>query len=127
MFSIELQLISLVWNPKGGSQALSIRIRGQHSFNILLTSNEIHFSHEMLCFQLNYSLSPLCRTRREEIKRSLSESGVNTFLTFSWHLAEHVFLLKCYVFNRIRPYLRFVEPEGGKSSALYENPWSIHV
>ena len=83
MFSIELQLISLVSNPKGRNQALSIRIRGRQVFNVLLTSNEIRFSHKMLCFQLNYSLSPLSRTRREEIKRSLSESGVDKFLTFS--------------------------------------------
>ena len=78
MFSIELELISVVPNPKG------------------------------------------------EINRSLSESGVDTFLRFSWHLAKHVFLLKCNVFHRISAYLRCVEPEGGKPSALYQNPGSMY-
>ena len=78
MFSIELELISVVWNPKSGNQVLSIRIRGRYIFNV------------------------------------------------SSHCIKNVFLLKWHVFNGIRGYLCRVEPEGGKSSALYQNPGSIH-
>ena len=53
MFSIELELISVVANPKGGNQALSIRIRVGYIFNVFLASREIRFSAKMLCFQLN--------------------------------------------------------------------------
>ncbi len=78
MFSIELEPISFVADPKGGNQALSIRIRGRYIFNVFLTYN------------------------------------------------ENVVRLKCYVFDWIRAYLRCGEPEGGKSSALYQNPGSTH-
>ena len=79
MFSIELELISVVSNPKGGNQALS-----------------------------------------------LSESGVDTCLTFSCHLAKFVFLLKCSVFKEIRAYLRCGEPEGRKPNAASQNPGSMY-
>ena len=45
-------------------------------------------SSRMLCFQLNWSLSPLWRARREETERCESESGLHVFLTFSWHLMK---------------------------------------
>ena len=38
-----------------------------------------------------------------------------------------VFLTKRYVFVRTRAYLRYVEPEGGKPSALYQNPGTISL
>ena len=53
MFSIELELTSVVANPKGGNQALSIRIRGRCIFNGFLASRETRFSAKMQCFQLN--------------------------------------------------------------------------
>ena len=79
MFSIEVELVPLCGDPKGGNQALSIRIRGRGIFSVVLTSHEKQFS-----------------------------------------------LLQCDVFNWISGYLRCVEPEGGKSSALYQNPGSTH-
>ena len=94
MFSIELEHISVAANPKGGNQALSITIRGRYILDVFLTCNEIRFSYEMVCFPLNSSLSPLCRTRRGEIERSLSESGVDTFVMFSSHMSKNVVLLK---------------------------------
>ena len=39
---------------------------------------------------------------------------------------KNLFLIKWYVFNRIRPYLGCGEPEGRKPSALYQNPGSMH-
>ena len=66
------------------------------------------------------------RTRRGEIKRPLSESAVDTFFVFSRHLMKNVFLSKWHFLQRdSRIYYRF-EPEGGKSSALYQNPLSTH-
>ena len=53
MFEIELELISVVANPKGGNQALSIRIRGRYIFNVFLASRETRFSSKVQCFQLN--------------------------------------------------------------------------
>ena len=43
-FYVELDLISLIANPKGGNQALSIRIRGRHVFRVFLSSYEKRFS-----------------------------------------------------------------------------------
>ena len=83
MFSIELELISVVSKPTGGNQALSIRIRGRYIFNVFLASRETRVSAKMICFQSNWRPPPLCGARREEIERSLSESGVDTFLLFS--------------------------------------------
>ena len=68
MSSFELVLISAISNPKGGSRALSIRIR-----------------------------------------------------------AQYLFLQKRYVLVRIRAYLHYIEPEGGKPSALYQNPGTISL
>ena len=79
----EFELISVVLNPKGESQALSIRIQGRSIFNVFLPSNEKLVSYKMLCFQFNESLSPLWRARREETERCESESEVDAFLTFS--------------------------------------------
>ena len=78
MFSIELELISFMSNPKGGNQAPSIRIRCRHIFRVFSTSYEKRFSIKMTLFQRD---------------------------------------------SRI--YYRF-EPEGDKSSALYQNPLSTH-
>ena len=130
MFSIKLELISVVAKPEGGNRTLRVRILGRCIFNVFLTSNEKLFlikcfvfnemgaylccgepkgrkpnaasqnpgsmyfnvcltshetlvSYQMPCFQLNWSLSPLWRTRREETERCESESGVDLFLTFS--------------------------------------------
>ena len=74
MFPIELELISVVADPKGGNRVLSIRVRGRYTFDVFLTSNETRFSLKMLGFQLNLSSSPLWRTRREETKRSLYQN-----------------------------------------------------
>ena len=113
-------------SPKGGNRRLRVRIRGRCILNVSLTSHEKLVSYKMLCFQLNWSLSPSWRIRREETERCESESGVHVFLTCSWHLMKNLFLVKCYVFNRIRPYLGCGEPEGRKPSALYQNPGSMH-
>ena len=53
MFSIELDLISVVADPKGENQALSIRIRGRYIFNVFLASRETRVSAKMQCFQLH--------------------------------------------------------------------------
>ncbi len=113
------------------------------------------------------------RTRREEIKRPLSESAVDSFFMSSRHLTKNVFPMKCNVFKEIQEFTivsnpkggnqapsirircrlifhvfstsyekRFshemqcfqgdsriyyrLEPEGRKSSALYQNPLSTH-
>ena len=50
---MELELISFVADPKGGNQALSIRIRGRFIFNVFLASNETRFSSETMAFILN--------------------------------------------------------------------------
>ena len=49
-------------------------------------ANEKHFFFIMMCFELNWRLSPLCQTRRGEIERPLPESGVDAYLTLSRHL-----------------------------------------
>ncbi len=80
---MKLELISVVANPKGGNRTLRVRIRGRCIFNVFLTSNEKLVSCKMPCFQLNWSLSLLWRTRREETERCESESGVDVFLTLT--------------------------------------------
>ena len=40
------------------------------------------------------------------------------------HMMINVFLKKPNLFAWIRPHILYVEPEGGKPSALYQNPWS---
>ena len=97
MFSLELELIPNVANPKGGNRALRVRIRRRCILIVFLTSNEKLVSYKMLCFQCYWGLFPLWRTRREETERCESESGVDVFLTFSWHLMNKWFL--CCVFN----------------------------
>ena len=67
MFSMELQLISFVSNPKGGNQALSIRIRGQQVFNLLLTTSNGAFVTSngalVLDFRRDYAPDPRLSTR----------------------------------------------------------------
>ena len=126
MKSIELELISVVANPKGGNRALRVRTQGRCTFNVFLTSHEKLVSYKMLCLQLNWSLSPLWRTRREETERYESESGVGLFLTISSHLMKHLFLVVCGVFNEIGAYLRCGEPEGRKPNAASQNPGSMY-
>ena len=53
MFSIELDLISVVANPKVDNQALSIRIWGRYICIIFLASSETRFISKMQCFQSN--------------------------------------------------------------------------
>ena len=92
---MKLELISVVANPKGGNRTLRVRIRGRCIFHVFSTSNEKLLSNKILCFQWNWSLSPLWRNRREETERCESESGVYVFLTFSRHLMKNLFLIKC--------------------------------
>ena len=49
MFSIELELLSVVANPKGGNRTLSIRIRGRYIFNVFLTSTENRYVFDPFC------------------------------------------------------------------------------
>ena len=75
-------------NPKGGNRAFSIRIRGRY----ILVCSRHHM--ERMCFQKKKTWvrvriraqSWVCQTRRGEIERSLSESGVDTCLSISPHM-----------------------------------------
>ena len=69
----------------------------------------------MICLRSNQTLSLLYRTRRGEIEHSPSDSGHNESFQ------------KWYVVVRIRPYLCYIESEGGKSSALYQNPVTMSL
>ena len=79
MFFKEIQEVTIDSNPKGGNQALSIRIRLRHIFRVFLTSYEKRFSVKMQFAQ--------------------GDSRIDYRL----------------------------EPEGGKPSALYQNPSTISL
>ena len=68
----------------------------------------------------------MSRTRRGKIKRPLPESGVDTCLMFARHLMKNVFLYNDVFSIELELATGAVKPEGGKSSALYQNPGSIH-
>ena len=51
---------------------------------------------------------------------------VDTFFMFSRHPNENIFLIKWHFPNGIKAYLLYAEPEGGKPSALCQNPGSPH-
>ena len=50
--------------------------------------SEKRLSVNMKCVQCNYSLSPVCQTRRREIKRNRPKSTVDTFFAFGRHLMK---------------------------------------
>ena len=62
----------------------------------------------------------------ELISAVSNPKGVNRALSIRIR-AQYVFSTKRYVFVRIRAYLRYGEPEGGKPSALYQNPGTMSL
>ena len=86
MFSIELELISVVADPKGGNQALSIRIRGRYIFNVSLTSKETSFSANAM-FSIELELISVVSNPKGG-NQELSVRSKATPVS-----------IKCYVFN----------------------------
>ena len=164
MLSIELELISVVSNPKGLNQEPFIRIRGRYIFNVSLTSKETRFSVKCNVFKRIRAYLRCVEPGGGKSSALYQNPRVNVFLTFSWHLKKHVFLLNVMfaiefeftsvVLNpaggiqalsiRIRPryvglstkpcvfvwgraHLHYIKPEGGKSSALYQNPATMRL
>ena len=110
---MQIQKITIVSNPKGDKKAPSIRIRLRHIFRVFSTSYEKRFSIKMTLFSSRYKNLLSYRTRREEIKRPLSESAFDTFFMFSRHLMKNVFLSKWHCLHAdSRIYYR-LESEGG--------------
>ena len=56
----------------------------------------------------------------------IASSAFDTFSVFSHYFLKNVFLLKCHDFQGDSRIYYPLEPEGGKPSALYQNPPSTH-
>merc|ERR1712023_388228 len=116
----------MVSNPKGGNQVPSIRIRCRLIFHVFSTSYEKRFSIKITLLSSRFKNLLWSRTRREEIKCPLSESAVDSFFMSSRHLMKNVFLSKLHFCQADSRIYYGLEPEGRKSSALYQNPLSTH-
>ena len=68
---------------------------------------------------------PSYKASQEPSRRSFG-SSFNFRISVSRHLMKNVVRSKWHFFDGVIPYLRYGEPEGRKSSALYQNPRSTH-
>ena len=116
MFFKEIQKFTIVSKPKGGNQAPSIRIRCRLIFHVFWSSYEKHFSIKMTFFRWSHTLSPVWRTRREEIKHPLSESAFDTFFVFSRQLMKMFFYQNDTFFMQIQEFTIVSNPKGGNQA-----------
>ena len=126
MFSIELQLIPFVANPKGGNRTLRVRIRGRYmltfSWHLIkhVSLRQYNVSLELKLISVVANPKGGNRTLRVRIRGRY-------ILTFSWHLMKKVDFLKYYIFKWIGTYPVCGEPKGRKPNAASQNPLSIQI